>query len=94
MSTEKLIPRQLDGYRLTTAEILYHLPDHPSVLQSLSGRISILLRVFPCCAVPRFLGAASWRASSIPCASPRSMCSSPAAGATPPTWRTCSSRAC
>ena len=22
------------GYRLTTAEILYHLPDHPSVLQS------------------------------------------------------------
>ena len=26
--------RQLRGYRLTTAEILYHLPDHPSVLQS------------------------------------------------------------
>ena len=25
---------QLRGYRLTTAEILYHLPDHPSVLQS------------------------------------------------------------
>ena len=24
----------LDGYRLTTAEILYHLPDHPNVLQS------------------------------------------------------------
>ena len=24
----------LRGYRLTTAEILYHLPDHPSVLQS------------------------------------------------------------
>lgn len=23
-----------DGYRLTTAEILYHLPDHPSLLQS------------------------------------------------------------
>ena len=22
------------GYRLTTAEILYHLPDHPSLLQS------------------------------------------------------------
>ena len=22
------------GYRLTTAEILYHMPDHPSVLQS------------------------------------------------------------
>jgi uncharacterized protein Usg len=26
--------RQLEGYRLTTAEILYHLPDHPGVLQS------------------------------------------------------------
>ena len=28
------IQRQLQGYRLTTAEILYHLPDHPGVLQS------------------------------------------------------------
>jgi uncharacterized protein Usg len=26
--------RQLRGYRLTTAEILYHLPDHPALLQS------------------------------------------------------------
>jgi uncharacterized protein Usg len=26
--------RQLDRYRLTTAEILYHLPDHPTLLQS------------------------------------------------------------
>ena len=25
---------QLRGYRLTTAEILYHMPDAPSVLQS------------------------------------------------------------
>ena len=25
---------QLDGYRLTTAEIIYHLPDHPHLLQS------------------------------------------------------------
>jgi uncharacterized protein Usg len=25
---------RLNGYRLTTAEILYHLPDHPAVLQS------------------------------------------------------------
>lgn len=24
----------LEDYRLTTAEILYHLPDHPSLLQS------------------------------------------------------------
>jgi uncharacterized protein Usg len=28
------LQQQLDGYRLTTAEILYHLPDHPQVLQS------------------------------------------------------------
>jgi len=26
--------RQLDGYRLTTAEILYHMPDHPDILQT------------------------------------------------------------
>ena len=26
--------KQLDNYRLTTAEILYHFPDHPSLLQS------------------------------------------------------------
>ena len=25
---------QLNNYRLTTAEILYHLPDHPGLLQS------------------------------------------------------------
>ncbi len=25
---------QLRGWRLTTAEILYHMPDHPSLLQS------------------------------------------------------------
>lgn len=28
------LARQLQGYRLTTAEILYHLPDHPKLLQS------------------------------------------------------------
>jgi uncharacterized protein Usg len=26
--------RQLQGYGLTTANILYHLPDHPSILQT------------------------------------------------------------
>ena len=25
---------RLQGYRLTTAEILYHLPDHPNLLQT------------------------------------------------------------
>ncbi len=28
------ISLKLAGYRLTTAEILYHLPDHPHLLQS------------------------------------------------------------
>jgi uncharacterized protein Usg len=26
--------RMLENYRLTTADILYHMPDHPSLLQS------------------------------------------------------------
>ena len=26
--------RQLQDYRLTTAEILYHMPDHPGLLQT------------------------------------------------------------
>ncbi len=30
----KAIEMQLKGYRLSTAEILYWMPDHPSVLQS------------------------------------------------------------
>jgi uncharacterized protein Usg len=28
------LEKQLEGYRLTTAEILYRLPDHPAVLQT------------------------------------------------------------
>lgn len=28
------IERQLNGYRLTTAEIIYRLPDHPALLQT------------------------------------------------------------
>ena len=30
----KDLRRQLDGYGLTTAQILYRLPDHPSLLQT------------------------------------------------------------
>jgi uncharacterized protein Usg len=29
----KHLALQLNGYRLTTAEILYHFPDHPHLLQ-------------------------------------------------------------
>lgn len=30
----KALELQLRGYRLATAEIVYHLPDHPGLLQS------------------------------------------------------------
>lgn len=32
--THRSFARQLENYRLTTAEILYGLPDHPKLLQS------------------------------------------------------------
>ncbi len=28
------IQQRLDGWRLTTAEVLYYMPDHPALLQS------------------------------------------------------------
>jgi uncharacterized protein Usg len=31
---ESALQLQLEGYRLATAEIVYHLPDHPGLLQS------------------------------------------------------------
>lgn len=34
MADELAVRRLLQGYRLTTAEILYHLPDHPQLLQT------------------------------------------------------------
>ena len=34
MMLESPLALMLEGWRLTTAEILYHLPDHPSLLQS------------------------------------------------------------
>ena len=39
--------RQLQGYSLTTAEILYRLPDHPSLLQSYIWQEYDLSPVFP-----------------------------------------------
>jgi uncharacterized protein Usg len=41
------IERRLIGYRLTTAEILYHMPDHPSVLQSFIWQDLDLVPGFP-----------------------------------------------
>ncbi len=34
MSTDHSFRVQIEGYRLATAEILYHLPDHPGILQT------------------------------------------------------------
>lgn len=49
---------QLAGYRLTTAQILYHLPDHPSLLQSFVWQKLDLAPKFP--ELHRFLD--FWRA--------------------------------
>ena len=48
---------QLRGYSLTTAEILYYLPDHRELLQTFSGRTTTWLRVFRGYPVSRLLDA-------------------------------------
>lgn len=45
---------RLKGYRLTTAEILYHMPDHPGVLQTFVWQKHDLAPRFP--ELNRFLG--------------------------------------
>lgn len=49
--------RQLEGYGLTTANILYHLPDHPSLLQNYVWQDYDLAPAFP--ELKKFL--AFWR---------------------------------
>jgi uncharacterized protein Usg len=44
---------RVQGYRLTTAEILYHLPDHPSLLQSFTWQTFDIDPEFP--VLTRFL---------------------------------------
>ena len=46
-------PQQIKQYRLTTAEILYRLPDHPVVLQSFIWQELDLAPAYP--ALRRFL---------------------------------------
>lgn len=46
--------RQLDNYRLTTAEILYHMPDYPELLQSFIWQELDQIPTFP--VLKRFLG--------------------------------------
>jgi len=45
--TSRGLGRQLDGYRLTTAEIFYRLPDHPSLLQTFIWQDYDLVPRFP-----------------------------------------------
>ena len=59
MSVSPYFRRQLEGYSLTTAEILYHLPDHPHVLQTFIWQNYDLFPEFP--ELKRFL--AFWQAS-------------------------------
>ena len=51
------LQRQMNDYRLTTAEILYHLPDHPNVLQSYIWQALDIAPQYP--ALHKFL--AFWR---------------------------------
>lgn len=46
--------RQLQGYRLTTAEILYFMPDHPDLLQTFVWQELDMAPKFP--TLHRFLG--------------------------------------
>jgi len=53
------LQQQLLGYRLTTAEITYHMPDHPRVLQSFTWQTLDHAPEFP--VLRRFLD--FWRRS-------------------------------
>jgi uncharacterized protein Usg len=48
------LERSLQDYRLTTAEILYHFPDYPTLLQSFIWQELDLAPKFP--VLTRFLG--------------------------------------
>ncbi|GJD78807.1 usg protein [Methylobacterium gregans] len=47
MSVSSAFRRQLEGYSLTTAEILYRMPDHPHLLQSFVWQNHDLCPDFP-----------------------------------------------
>lgn len=42
-----MLKKQLDGYRLTTARIIYHLPDHPRILQEFIWQDLDLIPQYP-----------------------------------------------
>jgi uncharacterized protein Usg len=41
------IQRRLEGWRLTTAEVLYYMPDHPALLQSFTWQTLDLAPRYP-----------------------------------------------
>ena len=43
--TDRAFEAQLKGYALTTAEILYRLPDHPSLLLSYTAVAALVVGV-------------------------------------------------
>ena len=47
MSVSSGFVKQLEGYGLTTAEILYRMPDHPALLQSYLWQEYDLFQKFP-----------------------------------------------
>ena len=62
--------KQLQGYGLTTANILYRMPDHPAVLQTYVWQAYDLAPLFPgAAASSSSSGGASWRARCIRCRS-------------------------
>lgn len=46
-SSARQLEKQLRGYRLTTAEVVYHLPDHPSLLQTFVWQTMDIAPNFP-----------------------------------------------
>ena len=73
---------QLRGYRLTTAEIVYRLPDHPALLQTFIWQKFDLAPEFPeLQQIPRVLEAATSRASCTRSMSSRAAARRPTASA-------------
>ena len=46
-ATSSSFIRQMEGYRLTTAEITYHRPDHPALLQQFIWQELDMAPAFP-----------------------------------------------
>ena len=58
--------RQLEGFGLTTASILYHMPDHPGILQNFVWQQHDLHPHFPSSKNSSTSGRVSWTACFIP----------------------------